>query len=110
MMALAMRFVSRETGIITPAQRLFQRTHHGFPGIRAQRLQNAERCEEGFHFGECFLGGSAGGGLGDKGLGRMSQILPAITASLAGAKHTDGITGWGLGCFWRLGGHNFCLV
>jgi hypothetical protein len=29
----------------------------------------------------------------------MSQLLPAITASLAGAKHTDGITGGGLGCF-----------
>jgi hypothetical protein len=29
----------------------------------------------------------------------MSQLLPAITASLAGAKHTDRITGWGLGCF-----------
>jgi len=29
----------------------------------------------------------------------MSQILPAITASLAGTKHTDRITGRGLGCF-----------
>src|SRR5438477_8550351 len=105
---------SRETGIVTPAQCILQRTHHYFPRISAEGLDNAERCEKSFHGAERFRGGSAGGGLRDKGLARVGQFLPAITASLASAKHTDGITGRGLGCFWRWSGHSCgvigCLV
>src|SRR5207249_3901094 len=90
---------SRETGIVAPAQCILQRTHHYFPRISAESLDHAERREESLHGREGFLRRRAGGGLRDKGLGGMSQFLPAITASLTGAKHTDGITGWGLRCF-----------
>src|SRR5438552_1443642 len=96
---------SRETGIVTPAQCILQRSHHYFPRISAEGLDNAERCEKSFHGAERFRGGSAGGALRYKGLARVGQFLPAITASLASAKHTDGITGRGLGCFWRWSGH-----
>src|SRR5207244_10796322 len=101
---------SRETAIVTPAQRILQRTHHYLSGVSAEGLDNAERCEKSFHGGERFRGGSAGGGLRDKGLTRMGQFLPAITASLASAKHTDGITGRGLGCFGRLSGHSYSVI
>src|SRR5205814_2233440 len=100
---------SRETGIVTSAQRIFQRTHHYLPWVSAEGLDNAERCEKSLHSREGFLRRRAGGGLRDKGLTRVGQFLPAITASLAGAKHADGITGRGLGCFGRLSGYN-CSV
>src|SRR5207247_5797914 len=54
---------SRETGIVAPAQCILQRTHHYFPRISAEGLDNAERCEKSVHGGERFCGGSAGGGL-----------------------------------------------
>src|SRR5438874_1284367 len=88
---------SRETGIVTPAQRILQRTHHYFAWVSAEGLDDAERCEESFYGRERFFGGRAGRGLGDKGLSSMSQILPAIAASLSGAKHADGRLGCGLG-------------
>jgi hypothetical protein len=40
----------------------------------------------------------------------MGQFLPAITSSLAGAKHADGMMGGLPGCFRRLCGHNYGLV
>src|SRR5437016_4585225 len=101
---------SRETGIVTPAQCILQRSHHYFPRISAEGLDNAERCEKSFYGAERFRGGSAGGGLRNKGLARVGQFLPAITASLASAKHTDGITGRGLGCFWRWRGHSCGVI
>ena len=101
MIAFAMRVVMPgETGIITPAQRLLQRTHQSFPGIGVEGFKNAERLRAGLRRWRVFPRSKpAGGGLSDKGLGGMSQILPAIAASLAGAEHADGISGRGLGCF-----------
>jgi hypothetical protein len=90
---------SREAGIVTPAERIFQRSHHRLPRISAESLQGTKRRKQSFHCGERFLSRRVGGRLGDKSLAGMSQVLPAITASLAGAKHADGITRWGLGCF-----------
>src|SRR5881392_2266292 len=101
---------SRETGIVAPAQCILQRTHHYFPRISAESLDHAERREESLHSREGFLGRRARGDLRDKGLTRVGQFLPAITASLASAKHTDRITGRGLGCFWRWSEHSYGVI
>src|SRR5437773_9964566 len=100
----------REAGKITANQRILQRTHHCLPRIGAEGLHDTKRREQSLRGGERFLGGRPGGGLGDKSLCGMSQLLPAIATSLSGAKHANGRLGWGLGCSWRLGGHRYGVV
>src|SRR5213082_711354 len=77
---------SGETGIVAPAQCILQRTHHYFPRISAESLDHAERREESLHGREGFLRRRAGGRLGNEGLGRMSQILVAQSASGSSTK------------------------